>query len=148
MIRRGLIQTRRPPERRAREATERSSSNRPRRLGMGTRFPRGGLVIIKLTLAGPQLGMVANSRKSRVTKSARTPGKRAAVQLARAAVMASGLRSVPRIRLTPARRTRSMSSRPDPQKGSQAHSSGKGPARRAMAAARGGWEAAGTSCRR
>jgi hypothetical protein len=39
-----------------------------------------------------------------------------------------------------------MSSSAEPQKGSQATSSGKGPARRAMAAARGGWEAAGTSC--
>jgi hypothetical protein len=60
--------------------------------------------------------------------------------------MASGDRSVPKILRTPVKRTRSISSSAEPQKGSQATSSGKGPARRAMAAARGGWEAAGTSC--
>ncbi len=80
-------------------------------------------MIIRLMLAGPQLGMAVNSRKSRATKSARMPGKRAAAQLARAAAVASGLRSVPKIRLTPVRRTRSMSSSPEPQKGSQTVSS-------------------------
>ena len=60
--------------------------------------------------------------------------------------MASGDRSVPKILRTPVKRTRSISSSAEPQKGSHATSSGKGPASRAMAAARGGWEAAGTSC--
>lgn len=113
---------------------------------MGTRFPKGGLVMRREMLPGVQPGIFRKSRKSFSTKFVRTPEIRAARQLARVASMAAGERSVPKTARTPPKRARSISSKPEPQKGSQTTSSGKGPASRAIAAARGGWEAAGTSC--
>ena len=97
-------------------------------------------------LPGVQPGILRKSRKSFWTKFVRTPEIRAARQLAKVASMAAGERSVPNTVETPPKRARSISSKPEPQNGSQTFSFGKGPARRAMAAARGGWEAAGTSC--